>query len=58
MVVARAQKKKTEKTQNSAERSEGTAFRTDCPAKQPFWQCHSIQRLGREISTAPVGMGA
>jgi L-aspartate oxidase len=40
------------------EESRGGHFRTDCPAKQPFWQCHSIQRLGREISTAPVGMGA
>ena len=39
------------------EESRGGHFRTDCPAKQPFWQCHSIQRLGREISTAPVGMG-
>jgi L-aspartate oxidase len=38
--------------------SRGGHFRTDCPAKQPFWQCHSVQRLGREISTAPVGMSA
>jgi L-aspartate oxidase len=38
--------------------SRGGHFRTDCPAKQPFWQCHSVQRLGREIGTAPVGMSA
>ena len=38
--------------------SRGGHFRTDCPAKQPFWQCHSVQRLGRAIATTPVGMSA
>jgi L-aspartate oxidase len=34
--------------------SRGGHFRTDAPAAQPFWRCHSLQRLGRPISTQPV----
>jgi L-aspartate oxidase len=36
--------------------SRGGHFRDDFPAKQPFWQRHSVQRRGRSISTAPIGI--
>ncbi|QPN60304.1 L-aspartate oxidase [Synechococcus sp. CBW1002] len=35
--------------------SRGGHFRTDVPAPQPFWQRHSVQRLGHPVQTAPVG---
>jgi L-aspartate oxidase len=34
--------------------SRGGHFRTDAPAAQPFWRCHSLQRRGMPISTQPV----
>lgn len=39
------------------EESRGGHFRTDMPMSQPFWQCHSVQQLGRAIHTAPVDLG-
>ena len=36
------------------EESRGGHFRTDAPATQPFWRCHSLQRQGQGITTAPV----
>lgn len=35
--------------------SRGGHHRTDAPAAQPFWQCHSLQRLARPIATQPIG---
>ena len=35
--------------------SRGGHYRTDAPAAQPFWRCHSLQRRGASISTQPVG---
>ncbi len=37
------------------EESRGGHFRTDAPASQPFWQCHSLQHRGHGIATTPVG---
>ena len=34
--------------------SRGGHFRTDCPARQPFWQRHSVQSKQRPIATAPL----
>ena len=34
--------------------SRGGHFRSDAPASLPYWECHSIQRIGREISTRVV----
>jgi L-aspartate oxidase len=34
--------------------SRGGHFRTDAPAMQPFWRCHSLQRRGMPISTQAV----
>ncbi|MEB3348925.1 MAG: L-aspartate oxidase [Cyanobacteriota bacterium] len=34
--------------------SRGGHYRTDAPASQPFWQCHSLQQLGRPIGTRPI----
>ena len=34
--------------------SRGGHFRNDCPQKVPYWQCHSIQRRGKDISTRLV----
>ena len=36
------------------EESRGGHFRTDCPAKQPFWQRHSVQTRQRPIATAEL----
>jgi L-aspartate oxidase len=36
--------------------SRGGHYRTDGPAAQPFWRCHSLQRRGASISTQPVGI--
>lgn len=36
------------------EESRGGHFRTDAPAPQPFWRCHSLQIRGEWISTRPV----
>ena len=33
------------------EESRGGHFRIDVPAKQPFWQCHSVQQRGEPIRT-------
>ena len=38
------------------EESRGGHFRDDYPARQPFWQRHTVQRRGRSISTAPIGI--
>ena len=38
--------------------SRGGHFRTDAPASQPFWQCHSLQRRGRAITTEPIQRGS
>ncbi|MEB3266655.1 MAG: L-aspartate oxidase [Cyanobacteriota bacterium] len=38
--------------------SRGGHYRTDAPASQPFWQCHSRQRHGWAIATLPIGGGA
>ena len=38
------------------EESRGGHFRTDCPAKQPFWQRHSVQTRQRPITTAPLSL--
>jgi L-aspartate oxidase len=35
--------------------SRGGHYRTDAPAAQPFWRCHSLKRRGASISTQPVG---
>jgi L-aspartate oxidase len=34
--------------------SRGGHYRTDAPAAQGFWQCHTLQLRGRAISTRPV----
>jgi len=34
--------------------SRGGHFRTDCPARQPFWQRHSVQTRQRPIATAEL----
>ncbi|MFN9645412.1 MAG: L-aspartate oxidase [Cyanobacteriota bacterium] len=39
------------------EESRGGHFRTDMPMAQPFWRCHSVQRKGTAIHTAPVDDG-
>jgi len=39
------------------EESRGGHFRTDAPARQPFWQRHSRQESGKEIHTDPVALG-
>lgn len=39
------------------EESRGGHFRIDMPMAQPFWQCHSVQRKGRAMHTAPVDRG-
>jgi L-aspartate oxidase len=36
------------------EESRGGHFRTDIPSKQPFWQRHSVQQIGKAIHTAAV----
>ena len=36
--------------------SRGGHYRTDDPAAQPFWRCHSLQRRGGSISTQLVGI--
>ncbi|MFM7268231.1 MAG: FAD-binding protein, partial [Cyanobium sp.] len=41
--------------------SRGGHHRTDAPASQPFWRCHSLQRRGQAIATQPAddqGVGA
>jgi len=37
--------------------SRGGHFRTDAPVPQPFWQRHSVQRIGKTIQTAAVDLG-
>jgi L-aspartate oxidase len=37
--------------------SRGGHFRTDAPAAQPFWQCHTLQQRHRDIRTRAVGEG-
>jgi L-aspartate oxidase len=37
--------------------SRGGHHRSDAPARQPFWQRHSVQELGREIRTSSVRDG-
>ena len=37
--------------------SRGGHFRTDAPASQPFWQRHSVQRMGESIQTVAVDLG-
>ncbi len=37
--------------------SRGGHHRSDAPARQPFWQRHSVQQLGRAIRTSPVRHG-
>lgn len=39
------------------EESRGGHFRTDAPARQPFWQRHSRQEIGKVIQTDPVALG-
>tara|TARA_Y100001968_G_scaffold71567_1_gene62777 strand:- start:1352 stop:3022 length:1671 start_codon:yes stop_codon:yes gene_type:complete len=34
--------------------SRGGHFRSDAPSSLPYWECHSIQSLGRDISTRSV----
>ena len=34
--------------------SRGGHFRTDAPASQPYWECHSYQRIGEGLSTRPL----
>jgi L-aspartate oxidase len=34
------------------EESRGGHFRTDAPARQPFWQRHSVQNRGEAIRTS------
>ena len=36
--------------------SRGGHYRTDAPAPQPFWRCHSIQQRNHGISTRPIGL--
>jgi L-aspartate oxidase len=36
------------------EESRGGHFRTDVPARQPYWQRHSRQRIGKAIQTEAV----
>ncbi|MEB3255044.1 MAG: L-aspartate oxidase [Synechococcaceae cyanobacterium] len=35
--------------------SRGGHFRTDAPAAQPFWRCHTIQKRDQALHTRPVG---
>jgi L-aspartate oxidase len=37
--------------------SRGGHFRTDAPAAQPFWRCHTLQQRHRGIHTRAVGAG-
>ena len=37
--------------------SRGGHFRTDAPARQPFWERHSRQQKGRAIQTDGVDRG-
>jgi L-aspartate oxidase len=37
--------------------SRGGHFRTDAPAAQPFWRCHTLQQKHRPIRTGAVGEG-
>jgi L-aspartate oxidase len=37
--------------------SRGGHFRTDAPAAQPFWRCHTVQQRHRAIRTRGVGTG-
>jgi L-aspartate oxidase len=37
--------------------SRGGHFRTDAPARQPFWQRHSRQEIGKGIHTDEVALG-
>ena len=39
------------------EESRGGHFRTDAPASQPFWHCHSLQRRHHGLATAAVRNG-
>jgi L-aspartate oxidase len=39
------------------EESRGGHFRTDMPACQPFWQRHSLQRVGQAVATEAVELG-
>jgi L-aspartate oxidase len=39
------------------EESRGGHFRTDMPMSQPFWQRHSVQRIGMPIHTAAIDTG-
>ncbi len=34
--------------------SRGGHFRTDAPASLPYWECHSIQKRGKELSTRQI----
>ena len=34
--------------------SRGGHYRTDAPANQPFWRCHTLQQRGRAIGTEPL----
>jgi L-aspartate oxidase len=36
------------------EESRGGHFRTDAPASQPFWRCHSLQRCHQGLATTAV----
>ena len=38
--------------------SRGGHFRTDAPASQPFWRCHTVQQRHHGIRTRSVGEGA
>ena len=38
------------------EESRGGHYRTDTPAPQPFWRCHTLQQLGRNVQTTAVGL--
>jgi L-aspartate oxidase len=35
--------------------SRGGHYRTDAPAAQPFWRCHTVQERDQGIHTRPVG---
>lgn len=37
--------------------SRGGHFRTDAPAQQPFWRCHTLQERGQGIHTRPLDQG-
>ncbi|MEB3184325.1 MAG: L-aspartate oxidase [Cyanobacteriota bacterium] len=39
------------------EESRGGHFRTDAPASQPFWRCHSLQRRHHGLATTSVRNG-